>query len=400
MYGEPYQLQLHSQPGDRLSKERRNSLVAEFESDTELLRLIRYDVARERATQVADLWRELREIFRGSEAEFQALLRDNDFPLTLEEAEAYDRRTLERHGNSLLTVRLPRSQELASAVYHKLVEFCRRNALCLGRVDLSDPGTLPPDWNEFTASWTPPSLPGFFVAFGDGARSDHFAGGENRWNGAECPNCRKPLILHLTLCTEDERLGISGLGVRRLPLLFCKRCNLGYDDDFVYRVADDTTVEILRYAQGSDEPYRRDWYEHIGLDVLPQWSVSLLPISPRVQELLDVMNRCSPAPPDKMTDAETAELKSLLAQYDSPSIAKAASYAVNQVGGRPYVPQSLMFPNCPYCEKHFGRKNRMDVLANLTNDKHNGFVVSFDTVYITFFLCTDCRTVHVEEGCT
>jgi hypothetical protein len=71
----------------------------------------------------------------------------------------------------------------------------------------------------------------------------HCLGGDNRVPGADCPNCAKPLTHAATLDTWDARLEIRA-AFRRLPVLFCWRCEL-VTGEFFYRVNADESVEVL-----------------------------------------------------------------------------------------------------------------------------------------------------------
>lgn len=71
----------------------------------------------------------------------------------------------------------------------------------------------------------------------------HHLGGETPAPGADCPNCKKPLMHAATLDTWDARLAIRAQ-FRYLPLLFCWRCEV-VTGEFFYRVNGDESVEVL-----------------------------------------------------------------------------------------------------------------------------------------------------------
>lgn len=71
----------------------------------------------------------------------------------------------------------------------------------------------------------------------------HHLGGETPVPGADCPNCKKPLMHAATLDTWDARLGIRA-AFRYLPVLFCWRCEIVIGE-FFYRVNGDESIEVL-----------------------------------------------------------------------------------------------------------------------------------------------------------
>lgn len=112
----------------------------------------------------------------------------------------------------------------------------------------------------------------------------HRFGGQHTIQGAECPNCRLPLIRYLELDTRDPRLHLDSLGVERLPLLFCPRCPLAVDGEFSYRLLATDYIEIVRYdpATESAEDYPLAYPERVA---------SLVPMPDELQLLFRLFNR-------------------------------------------------------------------------------------------------------------
>ncbi len=67
--------------------------------------------------------------------------------------------------------------------------------------------------------------PGYALRVKKSQYGHHF-GGTHSIEAANCPNCNKPLLQHLLIDCEDQRLGLQGMGIPFLPLLYCMRCEL------------------------------------------------------------------------------------------------------------------------------------------------------------------------------
>ena len=71
---------------------------------------------------------------------------------------------------------------------------------------------------------------------------DHWLGGAVDLQGANCPNCKIPLVLHWDINCRDPRFRRNKFGpLDRLPLLFCWSCV----DDIGYRITDRGRIKIL-----------------------------------------------------------------------------------------------------------------------------------------------------------
>ena len=67
---------------------------------------------------------------------------------------------------------------------------------------------------------------GYRILLGQKCEFDHAFGGTHACVGADCLNCYKPLMLHLTLDSSDQRLKLGKLGLKKLFLYYCMRCEL------------------------------------------------------------------------------------------------------------------------------------------------------------------------------
>src|SRR6516164_472318 len=97
----------------------------------------------------------------------------------------------------------------------------------------------------------------FAVRPGRESQGDHWLGGAGHYQGANCPNCRRPLLLVLDINCEDPILRKACRGklnaLQRLPLYLCARClcELSYSVDREGKV----TIVQTRYANPGSEQY-------------------------------------------------------------------------------------------------------------------------------------------------
>jgi hypothetical protein len=206
----------------------------------------------------------------------------------------------------------------------------------------------------------------------------HAFGGCHAYNGAECPNCRKPLIRHLRLDTNDPLIPLA-MSSTSLPLLYCMRCALCWEN-FAYQVVANDAIQIVRAHLG--ERAWDEWYSELG-DVFPERAARLHRPPPEFSELTDKLNADI-----ELTEAEEARWWELL---DRPR--RYAIDAVNQVGGRTFFIQRNPEPLCPLC----GRQTFF--LASLRNDLHTGIKVTPDglAAQLLFYICPPCFLISVEH---
>lgn len=234
-------------------------------------------------------------------------------------------------------------------------------------------------------------FPGYFIKFGRNEPSRHVFGGNHDCEGAWCTNCEMPLMLHLTLDCTDPALSLDFLPCERLFLFYCMRCSLSWHD-FSYRVLSDNEIDIVEEFRG--ETTWGDWYPDGGVDVLEPRPLQLSPIPARLQELYDRLNAN-----EELTEAEEQEVATFTENFARP---EAGGYpivdVINQLGGRSFLCQRLDDPLCTGCQKARYERQEMYFLATLTNDPKAGVKISYDSVQIVYFLCTQCNTVKVRHS--
>ena len=180
-------------------------------------------------------------------------------------------------------------------------------------------------------------------------RGRHLFCGAHDIAGAGCPNCDRPLMRMMSLDASDERIELAGLGVERVPLLFCWLCNIAQDVT-QYRLRGDGGMELLRFkrgTQGPDFPY-------------PGYPVSF----PEARFEL------APVP---------------IAATDAPR---------HQVGGRPFVVQGLRDVRCKVCRR------RMRFLACIADDATQGGTFAGNSwVQTVFHVCLDDGVIASYHEC-
>jgi hypothetical protein len=200
--------------------------------------------------------------------------------------------------------------------------------------------------------------------------------GPNAIPGADCPNCKRPLLKVAVFSAGDPAVALDPTRIPSLPLLYCWTCSIPYGE-FRYSIEPEGSVRILTLldsyegAFGPDGPY--DGYT----GQFPSTSFCLEPQSEEEQRSLRARS-------------EGAE-EELPSELDSPR---------HQVGGYPmiYNPQSDI---CPQCGKD------MPIFAVIAdNTRGNGDAKSVSEsfvdnsgVHTVFLLCRSCSVVSVYHSC-
>ena len=231
---------------------------------------------------------------------------------------------------------------------------------------------------------------GYMLDFASRGKYEHKVGGSCAINGATCPNCELPLMLHLRLDLSDERIKIASVCQTLFPLLYCGRCSLSWHP-FVYTVIDDKTIKIAKVFRGPRQ--WAEWYSCVGADYFEERHCDLNPIPVRMQTICDKLNRGL-----ALADEEVSYFASLTDSYAAPACGGYPIVDVfSQVGGRSFLAQRLDDPQCNVCMSN-GVRQTMQFLCSLVNDPKHGIRFSFDGVQIVYFYCQRCNSVQVVHS--
>src|SRR6266571_7451534 len=200
------------------------------------------------------------------------------------------------------------------------------------------------------------------------AQYQHISCGPHRVPGADCPNCKRPLLRFLALDTRDPRLYLPGTRFRLLSLLYCWRCPVAREI-FSYRLLDAGEVTLLRYVQGPPED---DFPYEDYPDFFPQAPARLVQITGEAQEVLRQQN-------------SGRRVQSALA-WNNPELLEPR----HQYGGEPLLLQqdTEYRVECPVCGEP------MPFLANIGADclDPRGFVDD-EFVQVLYHYCPGCQAV-------
>lgn len=231
---------------------------------------------------------------------------------------------------------------------------------------------------------------GYLLDFSSHSSFSHHIGGHHGIEGAICPNCELPLMLHVSLDTRDERLRLANSRLSNLPLLYCCRCSLSWHP-FVYTVINDHLIQIQRAFSGPKQ--WEDWYSDGRGDTFPEQRFEMKPITREMQMVCDKLNA-------GVTLSDSEELH-FATEIGSFATAECGGYPIvdtfSQIGGRSFLSQRLEDPECEVCRKR-GLMRDMFFLCSLVNDRRSGMRIGFDGVQIVFFFCKTCSSVHVVHS--
>lgn len=157
--------------------------------------------------------------------------------------------------------------------------------------------------------------------------------------GAVCPNCKKPLLLLLTIDKNDIRLNLQNLPGNFLPLLWCWTCNVAQKPMY-YKISKKGHFEWLKYGDGGAE---HDFpYPDYPLS-FPSTYVHLIPLTEEQETAIKSINR--------------GEFDCYDLSLDLQSL---CSSPVHQIGGEPYLVQEnpdyqhqdlQEWVTCPICHE-------------------------------------------------
>lgn len=220
----------------------------------------------------------------------------------------------------------------------------------------------------------------------------HLFGGENQEKGADCPNCKLPLVQFMRLDTSDPLLEFPEENLKHISLLHCPRC-AAFLEDMSYRVGTDG-IELVHLAEGTEAWLMKEWLEQFPSGTLTPMLCALKPLPASVQAVFDKANKYDSS---SLSEREEALVASYTGHYANPEVGSYPIFdTINQVGGRPYLPQGYLEPLCPTCNAK-GEQREMTFLACLTNDDRHYVKILHSECYLTFFLCLHCLTITASQ---
>ena len=196
--------------------------------------------------------------------------------------------------------------------------------------------------------------------------------GAHEASGAECPNCRRPLLRILEIDARDERLGLP-VELGRLPLFFCWRCNLA-QKPLQYRVLGAHSIELLDWGEGGveeDFPYE-GYPEHFS-----EQGIELSPVGAEESALVQNLN---------------------LGRVDPWSLEASQRESIHrprhQIGGEPWLAQPWADLRCVSC----GADLRFLAAVADEAPEPRGFTGN-EGVQMLFRICERCRVIGAEQAC-
>lgn len=200
---------------------------------------------------------------------------------------------------------------------------------------------------------------------------NHYLGGENKYIGADCPNCNKKLLKLIEYDLDDPLINI-GVDIKKLPLFYCWTCAVP-DDDFVYKIKNEGVISILKYEKGSG--FEEDFpYENYP-EYFPEQSILLHKMSEDEQRSIV----------DYHLGSERAFYELNETELYSGS---------HQVGGYPFTFQGLHKNKCIEC------KEEMLFLSTVCDDAGSGRTFTDNCgVIVLFYICIKCKNILVNHEC-
>lgn len=194
--------------------------------------------------------------------------------------------------------------------------------------------------------------------------------------GAECPNCKKPLV-HLLSLQTDQLPFWSAHSPAAIHLLYCWTCAIPYDS-FSYRIHPDGSIEILHYLDRYSDCFGPSGPYEGYTGVFPESRVGLRALS----------------------DVEQGIARQILVGEIVPEEYRYLTEPVHQIGGFPmiYNPQEVACPACaqgaPFfatiCDNAVGEQSQFDPLLSFTGNCG---------VQMVFHWCTSCAVMTAYHSC-
>lgn len=214
------------------------------------------------------------------------------------------------------------------------------------------------------------------------AESTHYLFGPNRYNGAGCPNCPKPLTQLLSIDTTDLRLGLVNPVFTHLPLLTCWTCGIP-QGNLWYRIIGEGSIELISANKGTIPP--ECWPSPNYPAFFPGTPVQLQALSAEKQWFAKHINHfveeyaagCSWIPE---ADNEYDAYQEFLQQHQD------IADWTHQIGGEPRLMNPWYSSSCCICHVP------MPYLASIEDDSLTGEKITSDYCQM---VCNYCATCHV-----
>lgn len=177
----------------------------------------------------------------------------------------------------------------------------------------------------------------------------------------------------LSLDTRDEKLNLSVLNVRTLPLLFCWRCPLS--EGFSYKLSEDK-IELITFNKG--RVWRNFPYEKYP-DYFPSAYCRLVKIPIKSQMDITIRNSIY---------WQGLDSSSLEYRYNRKGAFQQLMWPRHQIGGEPFFWGSNPGSLCLLCKKP------QEFLAAIADENldERGFV-NYDPTQTLFWICKKCKVI-------
>ncbi len=253
--------------------------------------------------------------------------------------------------------------------------------------------------------------PGYFVTYSqqteETSNYSHTFCGPHNIQGAQCPNCNKPLLRFLAIDTSDPRMAKIDTDIETISFFYCWTCNIAQGSilnnkefeisdriafrrdelgiihpiclangstvaPFYYQINSSDNISLLQYCKKgavTDFPY--DDYPVY----FPPATAQLMEITDEIQSLLNRLNL-------EHDDFDWSEYPEEYYEYSWPK---------HQIGGIPYLLQKNTTYRmlCPMCD------SLMPFLASIDNDclDERGLIGNNTFVQVLYHYCISCHIV-------
>jgi|APFre7841882654_1041346.scaffolds.fasta_scaffold36434_2 hypothetical protein len=213
---------------------------------------------------------------------------------------------------------------------------------------------------------------GFVLLLGVGLRGPHQFCGVNQTDGADCPNCNKPLLQLVAFDTHDSNLASlkHSSSLDRIPLLWCWTCDI-LRGPLVYQLQDrGRQAQLLEFNRGHLQPKTPypDYPTHF----------------PGVEAALE-----------EIPTAISSQVRSLNRREIRLSSVDKEQWAAprHQIGGEPFFCGGL--PGTRACPRCAVEMELLGSVANRCTDPR-GFAGD-PFVQLLFWVCLACRILRGEQ---